>query len=166
MADRLMPEKMHLGDHHNSILRQSKGFRDNHEFPNPTGLRMIMGFKIPEWQRPLVWSREQSIAFIQSAWLGLPLGSYSYNMFHDAPELDGLLVDGQQRMYALEQYFDDQFPVFGHHWSEVTKVDSRGFLMGRIFASYAVKTDDEEYLKAYYNRMNFGGVAHTEDQRA
>lgn len=39
-------------------------------------------------------------------------------------------------------------------------------IMSTIFASYRTETVDEDYLRNYYNMTNFGGTAHTEDQRA
>ena len=107
------------------------------------------------------------IRLLESAWRGLNIGTYTINQSpnYDGP-LDNLLIDGQQRLYALQCYFEDRFPVYGYRWSEVTEVDRRGFLMGRHFSSYITKTEDEQYLRDYYNLMNFGGVAHDEGQRA
>ena len=79
---------------------------------------------------------------------------------------DGLLIDGQQRLRSLERYLDGEFPVFGYRWSEVTIVDRRFFEMSTIFACYVTETEDEDYLRSYYDMTNFGGTAHTEDQRA
>jgi hypothetical protein len=38
--------------------------------------------------------------------------------------------------------------------------------MSRHFSAYLTQSEDEAYLRGYYNMMNFGGTAHTEDQRA
>jgi hypothetical protein len=131
----------------------------------PSGVRTVMGYQLPVWQRPLVWTDVQNSAFVESLWKGIPCGTWTMNRFYDDPALDDLLIDGQQRMNALERYLDDQFPVAGYHWSEVTKVDGRFFDM-IIFPSYITESADEEYLKSYYDLMNFGGTAHTADQRA
>jgi hypothetical protein len=128
--------------------------------------RIVMGFCLPTWQRGFVWSEAQKIAFIESAWRGLNLGTYTYNIAPIGHPLDNLLIDGQQRMRAIECYLMDQFPVFGYHWSETTVVDKRMWSMTTVFASYRTDTTDEDYLRNYYNITNFGGTAHTEQERA
>lgn len=162
---RLMPPRMNLGTHSQSPMCMPVSNRRRFT-ALPEGVRGVMGFPLPSWQRPFVWTESQNIRFMESAWLGLYLGTYTYNQTdYDSP-LDNLLIDGQQRMRALELYLDDAFPVFGYRWSEVTEVDRRFFEMGCIFASYVVSSNDEDYLRSYYDMMNFGGTAHTEDQRA
>ncbi|WP_198014640.1 DUF262 domain-containing protein [Salipiger mucosus] len=140
-------------------------YQNEPSFSGMDKCRTVMGLKLPTWQRPLVWTEEQNIRFLESLWLGLPVGTYSYNMVLDGGALDGLLIDGQQRLNAIQRYLEDAFPVFGHRWSEVTKVDQRLFKL-TAFPSYCTQSSDEQYLRDYYNRMNFGGVAHTEEQRA
>lgn len=166
---RRMPEQVRLGQSLATTMASPMTNRQHwyeEGCPNPHGLRVVMGYFLPEWQRPLVWTTDQQMAFMRSAWLGLPLGTYSLNLHHAGGPLDNLLVDGQQRMNAIEQYMLDQFPVFGWHWSECTEVDRRFFDMSVAFPSYRTETNDEAYLRSYYDLMNFGGTAHTEGQRA
>lgn len=157
---RLMPQQVDLGQSlsfqmgHCIYYFEKKKFCDNG----------IMGFRIPSWQRPLVWTRDQEIKFIESAWLGLPLGTYTYNQGEYESPLDGILIDGQQRMMAIQRYLQDEFSVFGYKWSQVTKIDQRIF-ENRSFHAYVTKTEEESYLKNYYNLMNFGGTAHKEGER-
>ncbi len=125
-----------------------------------------MGYALPAWQRPLVWSEAQQIRFLESAWSGLGLGAYTHNRVSYGDPLDNLLIDGQQRLWALQRYLENAFPVFGFHWAETTPADRRAFKMSRTFASYVTDSTDEAYLRSYYDLMNFGGVAHTEDHRA
>lgn len=162
---RRMPEHVRLGSHAMSTMAFPMGHaRGDHMIPSD--MRAVMGFCLPVWQRGFVWSEAQKIAFIESAWKGLNLGTYTYNIAPIGHPLDNLLIDGQQRMRAIECYLMDQFPVFGYHWSEVTEVDKRVWSMSTIFASYRTDTTDEKYLRDYYNMTNFGGTAHTKDQRA
>ena len=56
--------------------------------------------------------------------------------------------------------------MFGYRWSEVTLVDQRFFETGAHFHCYITESEDEAYLKSYYNMMNFGGTAHRESERA
>lgn len=107
------------------------------------------------------------VKLLESAWRGLGIGTYKINRTPTyGNAFDGLLIDGHQRLHALQCYFEGRFPVYGYRWQENTEVDRRGFLMGRNFPRYVTKTDDERYLREYYNRMNFGGVAHNQTQRA
>lgn len=139
------------------------------EYLNPLNLRTIMGFVIPDWQRPLVWTTEQCIRFIESLWTGVPVGTYTTNQdptYGRGPHRTrNLLVDGQQRMWAIQQYLEDVFSVFGLKYSELNVLERRIF--GAIkWSGYETNSHDEAFIRDYYNRMNFGGIAHTEDQRA
>lgn len=162
---RRMPPRVNLGRQYASPMATPMG-RKRGAVPSPHGLRSVMGFYLPTWQRGLVWTEAQDTAFLESAWRGINLGTYTYNQADMGSPYDGLLIDGQQRMSALERYLNDEFPVFGWRWSEVTPVDRRSFEMTTIFGSHVTETEDEEYLRGYYNLTNFGGVAHKECERA
>lgn len=137
----------------------------------------LMGYILPPFQRPVVWDDGRMIRFVESAVLGFHLGTWCYNNAGDAPmrtiggkeyfhKTDLWLIDGQQRLTALDRFFDDYFPVFGLFWSEVPTVRKRGFLSNTSFGAHETKIHDETTLRNLYDRLNFGGVAHTEDQRA
>lgn len=125
-----------------------------------------MGYRLPQWQRPLVWSQQQSIKFIESLWLGIDVGTFTVTQLRTPGPLDNCLIDGQQRMHALQQYFEDKLTVFGARYSEVDRVDQRGFEFTRHFHCYILREHDEEKLKHYYNTLNFSGTPHTKGQRA
>lgn len=168
MRKRVMPEQYDLGRGGNTVIGMAMMRREEHKrgeslFSNPH--RVVMGYQLPTWQRGLVWSVEQIERLIESIWLGIPIGTWTFNRVYDRPELDDLLIDGQQRLYAIEQYLDDKVTVFGHKWSEVTRIDRRVF-EDTVFPSYITETEDEKYLRNYYNMMNFGGTAHKESERA
>jgi len=127
--------------------------------------RRVMGFPLPEWQRPLVWSESQKSRFIESIWLGMPLGTYTLNTLEAGHPLDMIIIDGQQRLSAIEDYVEDRIDVFGGRWSDVELVDRRRF-KGTTFARYETRSEDENFLRRYYDLMNFGGVPHEPDQRA
>jgi hypothetical protein len=139
------------------------------DYMNPLRLRTIMGYVIPDWQRPLVWSQTQMIRFVESLWMGTPVGTYTINI--DPTYGNGnlctrnILVDGQQRMWALQQYLENAFPVFDLYYRDLNLVERRSFEMIK-WSSFETDSQDEAYIRDYYNRMNFGGTAHTEDQRA
>lgn len=133
----------------------------------------LLGHILPPFQRPVVWTEPQMIRFIESAWLGLHLGVYVYNDASDfaklgsrRPKTDLWLIDGQQRLTALERYFRCQFPVFGHLWTDLGREEQRRLLRSVTFAGAAVKSNDEAMLRELYDRLNFGGTPHSQDQRA
>lgn len=166
---RLMPKPVDLG-HHMATCMASPMMNLAHwqdGCRSPHGLRTVMGYFLPAWQRGLVWTEAQKISFIESAWKGVPLGTFTYNVVYDEDHpLDNLLIDGQQRMSAIESYISDEFPVLGYRWSELTKLDKRRWDMSVMFPSYRTETRDEAYLRSYYNLMNFGGTAHKLEERA
>jgi len=165
---RLMPEPMNLGQHMSSVVGQSIFEREKWVEAGAPQLspRMVMGYRLPSWQRPFVWTEAQKIKLIESIWLGLNIGTYTFNRTRGEHEYDNLLIDGQQRMKAIEEYLTDGFKVFGYFWSETTPVDKRGFSNSRHFHCYITSSTDDAYLRSYYNMMNFGGTAHEEGQRA
>lgn len=168
MRNRKMPEQYDLGRSGNTvigmaILRAEEHAKGDSLFKGAE--RVVMGYQLPSWQRGLVWTPDQMQKLIESIWLGVPIGTWTFNRFYDRPDLDDLLIDGQQRLYAIEQYLNDKVAAFGYKWSEVTRIDRRVF-EDTVFPSYITETDNEQYLRDYYNLMNFGGTAHKESERA
>lgn len=129
------------------------------------GERALGGFRLPAFQRPLVWSEDQKVALIQSIWEGFDIGTYAITQDLDNLENDNLILDGQQRISAILDYVADKFKVYGMLYSELTERDHRVFSQ-TIFPRVIVKPEGDNMLRDYYNRMNFSGVHHTEDQRA
>jgi hypothetical protein len=164
MNTRKMPDRVQLGQSFNGPMMAATRFAKGDNFDNPEGLRTVLGWLLPPWQRGFVWTDDQCVSFIESIWRGIPLGTYTINMAFGS-RFDGWLIDGQQRMRALERYLADELPVFGYRWSEITEVDRRMF-GSFIWNYYETRSDDEVYLRSYYNLMNFGGTAHKEDERA
>lgn len=130
------------------------------EGPLQEGERRLGWFVLPPFQRPPVWTRAQQIRFIESAWGGLPLGSWVYNR---TPSMDGVqdgwLLDGQQRVGAVLAYVANAFPVNGYLWSELTKIDRRMFGMFS-FPGLETHLSDTAALEEIYDRLAYGGTAH------
>lgn len=162
---RLMPDRAELGQMFSGPMCSATRFQNRDKFDNPRGLRSVLGWLLPPWQRGFVWTDDQSIRFIESAWRGLPLGTYTINIAYGTG-FDGWLIDGQQRMRALERYINDEFPVLGYRWSEVTDTDRAAFEISRVWNYYETSSKDENYLASYYNIMNFGGTPHVDGQQA
>jgi hypothetical protein len=140
--------------------------------------RSSMGFIIPPFQRELVWTEEQKVRFVDSARRCVPLGTYTVNLtfgineckrIEDGREYymgEGWLLDGQQRLNALEEFFDDKFPVHGEFWSNLDEFQQRQFLQTPNFAFYETKFTTELACREYYDLMNFAGTPHQEYERA
>lgn len=56
------------------------------------------GWKLPAYQRPLVWAPEQALALVQSVYEGYPIGAF---LVWELSWDNALLLDGQQRLAAL-----------------------------------------------------------------
>jgi Protein of unknown function DUF262 len=160
--------------HHNFVAHREDPAKAT-EFDHP-GQTWLLGFALPPFQRSLTWDRERMVRFVESAILGLHIGTYVYNNAELFPmvEVDGRevmdithnwLIDGQQRLTALEWFFSDRFPVFGKVWSDVPRRE-RHQLLRMPFSAFETSIQDQLQLRALYDRLNFGGVAHTQDQRA
>ena len=168
MIKRLMPEPARLGQHMSSVVGQAVlHWQNKDDRPeNTLGYREVMGYFLPTWQRGLVWDQGQQVKLIESIWRGLNIGTYTFNRTSKPHPYDNLLIDGQQRLYALQCYLENRFPVFGYRWADLTVPDRRGFEISRHFHCYITDSTDDAYLRSYYNMTNFGGTAHAEDQRA
>lgn len=163
---RKMPERINLGQQMLSTVGHVHHAAGRKVAPQDA--RLVFDFWLPSWQRPFVWTQEQSIKFIESLWLGIPVGTYTYVCDHGG-QFDGCLLDGQQRLTSLQMYFNDEFPVLGFLFSETTEVDKRMLEMSSSFPCFRLSGEEarsEAYLRSYYDLMNFGGTAHTQDQRA
>jgi hypothetical protein len=122
------------------------------------------------------WDEMRMIAFLETAVEGGHLGTWTFHAGDDVTERrpDGTeyfprdlwLIDGQQRFWSLHCFFQDKFPVFGRFWSEVDEPMRRKFLQTTPFQAYEMRNQTELQLRQAYDKMNFGGVSHTAEQRA
>jgi hypothetical protein len=166
-----------------SLYLRLRDFRNDPEYRSLSGdgrnSEWIMGFAIPPFQRGHVWTDTQAVGFIDSARKGLNLGTYTFNTtlgIKEARRLDKegrefffadlWLLDGMQRLTALQRFFDDKFAVGGSLWSEVPQDSQRLFLSNVHFAAYETKLVDEAIMRELYDAMNFGGTPHNEEDRA
>ena len=132
--------------------------------PLNDGERHLGWFILPPFQRPPVWTMEQKVRFIESAWSGLPLGSYVFNrsVFDEADpasRFDAWLLDGQQRVTAILEYAAGSFAVFGHLYPSLPRPDQRRFEM-ISFAGLETKLDTEDACRDVYDRLAYGGTPH------
>ena len=125
--------------------------------PHESNLRNLGGYRLPEFQRPLVWTEDQDIKLVESVWYGIDIGSYAITESQD-PALDGLLLDGQQRLNALMAYQNDAFPVFGYYWTQLTKTDRLDFTHV-VFPRVTLSSPTDQMMRFYYNPHELRGCS-------
>lgn len=168
-----IPVRRHFGTMVQNMLSQMMVQRDmlnkSLDKEGYTG-RRVLGYKLPDWQRKPKWNIDQQKLFIVSIWRGVGLGAYMVNMTERNKDADNVLLDGQQRLRAIESYWNGEFAVKGddgneYLWTELTDDEQNQFL--RIpFPWVMTQYTKEVELKEAYNNHNFGGTPHTEDERA
>ena len=67
-------------------------------------------YEIPEWQRQNVWSRSKKQSLIDSILRGWKLPKFYFLKLSDEPEAYEV-VDGQQRLAAIWEFFDNELPL-------------------------------------------------------
>jgi len=150
-------------------LKDSDTVKETH--PNDN-LEHLGPFRLPDFQRPRVWTLEQNVKLIESMWKGIPIGTYSVNQIQNFEmesetfqKYDSLLLDGQQRIAAILDYMGDKFAVFGNLFSDLSVPDQRHFEQLK-FPYRLTHFQEIEDITEYYDTMNFGGVEHAPEQRA
>ncbi|QXM18781.1 hypothetical protein [Vibrio phage ST2-1pr] len=137
----------------------------------PWAKRFIGGWPLPSWQRGLVWSVEEKVAFIESVFIGYDLGSVMINDLNWDEDrkmttpMSEIIVDGQQRISALIGYVNNDFSINGLYWKDLTRIEQRDFRERQIGLK-SISCFDEEKLKIVYNHLNFGGVRHKDNEKA
>lgn len=161
MTQRHIPDSWFRASTHNTTMAFLMATSMTREAPLREGERSLGWFVLPPFQRPPVWTRAQQVRFIESCWLGLPIGAFIYNRVDrfDSP-YDAWLLDGQQRVTAVLDYMADEFPVFGRPFSLLTEIDHRKWSMGTAFPSMVTNIDDEAQLREVYDRLAYGGTPH------
>lgn len=134
--------------------------------------RRLLKLVLPPWQRPEVWSENQKVRFIESVFLGLGCGYYVTNGMEWDEQgrnlpMAGWLIDGQQRITAIRDFVAGELTVFGDvTYPTMTRLEKLRFQREKFQRFELEYVDDETLLRELYDRLNFGGTPHTEDQRA
>jgi hypothetical protein len=95
--------------------------------------KSVLGLKLPYWQRSNdKWSLAQKVAFIESIWMGMTIGTYMVNSTHLNDDLDQILLDGLQRLTAVQEYWEGKFAITGedglpHFWDDLTSGEKAHF---------------------------------------
>lgn len=142
------------------------------------GYEILGHFYIPPFQRPAVWSDDQMRRLNESIWLGISIGGIVISaegkydrVTKKYPASADLLLDGQQRLRSIKAYMKKGLRIFvgtehEHCWDDLSRRQKRRYESTSISYISIDDNHDMERLKEVYNRLNFGGTNHTEDQRA
>jgi hypothetical protein len=127
---------------------------------------------VPSFQREFVWDVKEASRFVESLLLGLPVPSIFLSKELDTGKL--LVVDGQQRLLSLRNFYQDVWeptgkefrlkgvqPEFeGRTYSELREEDRRQ-LDDAILHAIVFKQDepsqDESSVYEVFQRLNTGG---------
>lgn len=143
---------------------------------------LFCGFRLPPFQRPEVWDTERKIRLMESIFCHVNIGTFVFVSNYKVPEVDGWLIDGQQRLSAIRDFIQGKFGIFDdrlfyENMGEVTlsfdaskNMDNEPFSAASLFRRTwfefrRIEEADQKLLLQLYERLNFGGVPHTEDQR-
>ncbi len=126
--------------------------------------RRVLGMKIPDWQRGDVWTGEQEVRFIESLYLGASIGQYMLNE-HQDDGLSGFVLDGQQRLLAIERYWEGRFGIPGEDgrtwfWTDLDPATEHPHLLRIQFPYLLTRYGSEAQMQDAYNRHNAGGTPH------
>lgn len=117
----------------------------------------LFGMIIPNYQRPLVWTPQQEVAYIESWYKGLDIGTFMTALRGDGRSI---LIDGQQRLHTLKRYMNSEFSVFDLRYDELTDTEQH-FFQRRVLPTQVILQElEEEDYRDLYIRLNFSGTAH------
>jgi len=147
------------------------------------GQEQLGHYYLAPFQRPAVWTEQQAARLIESIHLGISIGGIVVSdcgnvtravvdgqTVETFPDTADLIIDGQQRMRSLARYLANELTVFAgtpaeHRFDDLERVQKRRF-MGTGIGITILEAMDMASLAELYDRLNFGGTPHTEDQRA
>lgn len=135
--------------------------------------RALLCWVLPPWQREVVWSEAQQVRFIEGIFLGLGTGYYvvhglDWEIDGTRKPMSGWLLDGQQRLTAIDRFVKNEFAIFDNIRYDDLDVATRRrrFLHVNFPCQEIPYQPDEARLKELYDRLNFGGTPHTAQDRA
>lgn len=161
MNERVIPESWYRAQTRQTTMAMLTRDRSARRLaPLRDGERELGWFVLPPFQRPPVWTPAQQSRFVESCWMGLPIGVIVYNRGAYNSPRDCWLLDGQQRVTALLAYMADEFPVFGYRFSEISVIDRRRWDLSTAFPMAEMQSEDEDELREVYDRLAYGGTPH------
>ncbi len=110
----------------------------------------------PSYQRELVWSIEDKEALIDSIFNSIDIGKFVFIFKgYDSDERYEIL-DGKQRLSAIREYYEDQFPYKGKYFSDLSIRDKDHFIDYKINVAETEEITEERKLR-YFIKLNTTG---------
>ena len=115
----------------------------------------------PDFQRGHVWTEEQQTAYIEYLLMGGLSGRTIYLNAKNIEVQDYVCVDGLQRITAMQRFYHDEIPAYGHRYSEF-----EGRLNSVRFTVRVVTNDlqTREEVLQWYLELNSTGTPHTKKE--
>lgn len=111
----------------------------------------------PFFQRNLVWRETHKREFIETIMAGLPFPQIFLargKIDVEAMEAYTCVVDGQQRLTAIDEYISNRFPVHGKTYSELDASDKEKFLKYKVAVIDFDLLEDDPRLREIFQRLN------------
>jgi hypothetical protein len=119
-------------------------------------------YEIPDWQRQKVWTRSRKQLLIDSILRGWKLPKFYFLKISDDPE-EFEVVDGQQRLSTIFEFFADELPLTeesmkefgGPYYHDLKPKYSDGFDDFEIEFDVIEEANEAE-LKQFFQRLQLG----------
>lgn len=125
-------------------------------------------YEIPDWQRDKVWSRAQKQRLVDSILRGWKLPKFYFLKLEDD---EIWVVDGQQRLAAIWEFFSNELPLSKESADEFKAEYYRDLPTSRadLFDDFEIEFDeiedaDEKELKEFFQRLQ-GGMPLTSSEK-
>lgn len=119
-------------------------------------------YEIPDWQRQQVWSRPKKQALIDSILRNWKLPKFYFVKTSSDPN-EYEVVDGQQRLFAIFDFFDNELPLSLDTAAKVGAFFHKGLpeSVADSFDDYEIEFDEitdanDEELKEFFQRLQQG----------
>lgn len=126
---------------------------------------------IPEFQRGHVWTEQQQIAFVEFKLSGGQSGdailfNYPYMRKGEiGPDVykDYVLVDGLQRLTAVDRFLKNEIPAFGKNLNQWE--DGAVYVRHEMrWSVYVHELQTEADVLQWYLQLNAGGTPHSKEE--
>lgn len=111
----------------------------------------------PFFQRNLVWRETHKREFIETIMAGLPFPQIFLargKIDVEAMEAYTCVVDGQQRLTAIDEYILNKFPVHGKLYSDLDSYEKEQFLKYKVAVIDFDLLEDDPRLREIFQRLN------------
>ena len=115
---------------------------------------------VPDYQRGLVWDDKQKELLVESIIINMPIGNIFLN---DDRYCNYEIVDGQQRLMAIWDFYNNKFTWGGLFFKELPYEIRIRFEMG-VVATYITTYKERKDIIELYYRINWAGTEHTLDE--